>query len=82
MDNEYDRYYIKIRTLLGIDPKTIHEELATALGPNVPSYVTVTSWARRFREGREDVNDDPRSGRPVSELTSVGVKTIFQKVDS
>ncbi|CAF2752850.1 unnamed protein product [Rotaria sp. Silwood2] len=42
MDNEFDRYYIKIQTILGIDPKKIHEELATALGPNAPSYQTVT----------------------------------------
>ena len=27
MDNELNRYYIKIRTILQIDPKTIHEEL-------------------------------------------------------
>ena len=31
MDNEYNRYYIKIRTILGIIPKMIHEEFATAL---------------------------------------------------
>ena len=27
MDNEFNRYYVKIRTILEIDPKTIHEEL-------------------------------------------------------
>ena len=37
MDNEYNRYYIKIRTIMGINPKTIHEELATALGSKAPS---------------------------------------------
>ena len=31
MDNEPNRYYIKIRTILEIDPKTIHEELVTVL---------------------------------------------------
>ena len=36
---------------------TIHEQLATALGPDAPAYRTVTKWAARFREGREDVND-------------------------
>ncbi|CAF4623051.1 unnamed protein product, partial [Rotaria sp. Silwood2] len=41
---------------------TIHEELATALGSKAPSYPTVAEWAKRFREGREGVNDDPRSG--------------------
>ena len=33
MDNELNRYYIKIRTILEIDPKTIHEELVTAWDP-------------------------------------------------
>ena len=73
MDNELNRYYIKIRTILEIDPKTIHEELVTALGPGAPSYTTVTRWAKRFHEGREDVNDDPRSGHPVSELSDENI---------
>ena len=60
MDNEPNRYYIKSRTILQIDPKTIHEELVTALGHNVPSYTIVARWAKRFREGREDANDHPR----------------------
>ena len=66
MDNEYNSYYIKIRTILVINPKTIHEELATALESKSPSYPTVAEWTKRFREEREDVNDDPRSGSPVS----------------
>ena len=41
MDNEFDRYCIKIRTILEIDVKTIYEELTTALGSNAPSYCTV-----------------------------------------
>ena len=44
MANEFDRYYINIRTTLGIDAKTIREELTTALEPNAPSYGTVTRW--------------------------------------
>ena len=41
MDSEFDRYYIKIRTTLEIDAKTIHEEFATSLGPSAPSCRTV-----------------------------------------
>ena len=82
MDNEYNRYYIKIRTILGINPKTIHEELATALGPKAPSYPTVVMWARRFREGREDVNDDPRFGRPVSELTDENIELVREVINN
>ena len=50
MDNENVRFYIKIRTILGINAKTIHEEFTTALGPNAPSYRTVARWGKRFRE--------------------------------
>jgi transposase len=80
MDNEFHRSYIKIRTILEIDPKTIHEELATALGSNAPSYQTIARWTKRFREGREDVNDDPRSGRPVSELTDENIELVRQVI--
>ena len=41
MDNELNRYYIEIRIIVAIDPKTIHEELVTALGSSAPSYTTV-----------------------------------------
>ncbi|CAF1572948.1 unnamed protein product, partial [Didymodactylos carnosus] len=83
MDNEYNRYYIRIRTILGIAPKTIHEELATALGPDAPAYRTVAEWAEwGFREGREDVNDDPRSGRPVSELTDENIELVRQVISN
>ena len=40
MNNEYNRYYIRIRTILGIASITIHEKLATALGPDAPGYQT------------------------------------------
>ena len=42
MDNELNRYYIKISTILKIDPKTIHEELVTALKTSAPPCTTVT----------------------------------------
>ena len=52
--NTIDTNYIRIRTILGIAPMTIHKQLATALGPDAPAYRTVVKWAERFREGRED----------------------------
>ena len=59
MDNELNRYYIKIQTILQIDPKTIHKKLATALEPSAPTCITVTRWVKRFRERKADVSDDP-----------------------
>ena len=74
MDNEYNQYYIKIRTILGINPKTIHEELATALGSKALSYPTVAEWGEHFLEEREDVNDQPQSAGPVSKLTDENIE--------
>jgi transposase len=65
-----------------MDPKTIHEELTTALRPNAPSYSTVARWAKRFREGRENVNDESRSSRPISELTDTNIQLVRQVINN
>ena len=80
MDNEVNRSYVKIQTILQIDPKTIHEELVTALGPSAPSYATVARWAKRFHKGREDVNDHPRSASSESEFTGENIELIRQVI--
>ena len=66
---------------MGINPKTICEELTDALGSDAPSYATVKRWAKRFREGRDDVDDDPRSGRPVSMLTDENIERVRQVIE-
>ena len=66
---------------MGINPKTIFEELTEALGFDGPSYATVKRWAKRFREGREDVSDDPRSGRPISVLTDENIECVRQVIE-
>ena len=76
MDNELNRYYRKIRTILKIAPKTIHEELVKALRPNSPSFTTVTRWAKRFHQGREDVNDHPQSASPLSQFTDENIELV------
>ncbi|CAF0914309.1 unnamed protein product [Didymodactylos carnosus] len=81
MPDEFNRYYIKIRPILEIDAKTICEELTTALGSDAPAYATVAKWAKRFREGREDVNDDFRSGRPILVLTDENIEQVRKVIE-
>ena len=81
MTDEFNRYYIKIRAILGIDSKTIFDELTEALGPDASSYSMVRKWAQRFREGREDVSDDPRSGRSISVLTDENIELVRQVIE-
>ena len=36
----------------------------------------VFEWYRRFREGRENVEDDGRSGRPIKAVTEENVEKV------
>lgn len=60
------RSIIKFHVLLRKTPTEIHAIMAAALGDFCPSYETVRSWSRRISEGKVDVDDEHRSGRPVS----------------
>ena len=55
MNKEQIRAYIKLRTALSMQPKSIRDELCTALGEEAPAYSTVKKWSRWFLEGREEV---------------------------
>ena len=76
MNSELNGYYRKIRTVLEIAAKTIHEELVTALGPSALSYTTVARWEKRFREEGKDVNDYPLSATPRSEFTGENAQLV------
>lgn len=76
---DYNRYYIKIRSKLGIKPVSIHQELMLALGEEAaPHYTTVTRWVNEFAEGRDLIEDRKRNGRPVSETTMQNVDRISE----
>ncbi|XP_026829078.1 protein GVQW3-like [Ooceraea biroi] len=40
----------------------------------------VFEWYRRFRDGRENTEDDPRSGRPSTAITDKNVEKVKQIV--
>ena len=44
------------------------------------SQAPVFEWHRRYKEGREDVEDDPRSRRPSTSTTEENVEIVRQKV--
>ena len=46
------------------------------------SRCRVFEWHNGFKEGREDVEDDSRSGRPSTNKTEESVERVRQKVSS
>jgi len=47
----------------GERPAKIHKRIVAVYG-NVMNRQNVTNWCREFSEGRTDVHDEQRSGRP------------------
>ena len=82
MDDEYNRWYIKIQTILEINPKTIHEALTIALAPKALLCRTVVMWSRGCHQGRENVNDHPRSASPLSELHGENIKLVRDDINN
>jgi hypothetical protein len=56
-----------------VTPAEIHRHLQAVFGENTVNRTTVNRWAIKFREcepGRDNILDQPHSGRPVS-VTSI-----------
>jgi transposase len=49
---------------LGKTPVETYEMLQTVCGNEALSCSNVFEWFKRFKDGREDLQDDPKSGRP------------------
>jgi len=45
-------------------PSEIHHQICKVYGDNAMSDSMVGKWVRMFNEGRENVHDEVRSGRP------------------
>ena len=76
MEKENFRFYIKVRTALNIRPTIIHDELRTVFGDEAPSFRSVARWSQWFREGREEIEDETRPGRPITETTSENIEQV------
>ncbi|CAF5182217.1 unnamed protein product, partial [Rotaria sp. Silwood1] len=66
----------KVHTALNVKATIIHDELRTVFGDEAPSYRTIARWAQWFREGHEEIEDEERSGRPVTESTLENIEEI------
>jgi len=76
MSTENFRFYIKVRTALNIQARIIHDELYSVYGDQAPFLTTVKRWSKLFREGREEIEDESRPGRPITETTSENIEEI------
>lgn len=70
------RVNLKFLVKLGKGGKEALQMLREAYGPDTMGRSTFYHWFNRFKEGREDVTDNDRSGRPTTVKTEVNVATV------
>lgn len=76
MENIKHRAVIEFLTKEDQRPKDIYERMVRVYGDTAPSYATVKKWSAEFRRGRQSLEDDPRSGRPVEVTTDEMCSTV------
>ncbi|XP_055279696.1 protein GVQW3 [Moschus berezovskii] len=76
------RISIKFCVKLNKSASETHHLLKEAYGDEVMSRARVFDWHKRFKEGRENIRDDARSGRPVTHRTDENIKKVKDLVCS
>ena len=61
-------------------PSEVHHQICKGYGENAMSDGMVRKWVRMFNEGRENVHDEARSGRP-SLVNDDLVRKVNEKTD-
>jgi len=74
--NMYQRIYIKFCHKNGIKYSEVLKMLNVAFGESTVSQRRVYEWYKRFKDGREDIEDDERPGRPNTSITDSNVKKV------
>ena len=68
----------RIGVTLELEQKNIFNEIQALYGDHAISYRTVARWTKKFREGVESLEDNPRTGRKVSNTIKTAEATIHK----
>ena len=75
-ENIKQRYAIKFCVKLNKSATETFASLTEAYEDATLLRTVVFKWHKAFKEGRENVEDDPRSGRPVSSTNDQNVEVV------
>ena len=76
------RINLKILVRLRKTPTEALKLLQEVYGNHTMSRTRLFEWHKRFKEGREEVEEDHRSGRPSTSKTDENVERVRQKMRS
>ncbi|CAF3544865.1 unnamed protein product [Rotaria sp. Silwood1] len=70
------RSIIKFLVLEGQSPSNIHERMTAIYGDSAPSRTMVFEWVPRFKNGQLNIEESPRSWRPISTTDEKTIKVV------
>lgn len=80
--SRYDiRVIIKFLALSAKRPPEIHQMLQDSLGESAPSIQTVRKWVANLEGGRNELEDEQRSGRPRTSNTENNAQLVKEVVE-
>ncbi|CAF5147437.1 unnamed protein product, partial [Rotaria sp. Silwood1] len=67
------RFYVKTRTALHIDAHTIHQELCSAFGNNVPPKIIIEQWSDSYKKKDESttVSTESSTNKSVEDIKEI-----------
>jgi len=75
-ENIEQRYAIKFCVKINKSATETFASLTEAYGDATVSRTMVFKWHKAFKEGRENVEDNPHSGRPISSTNYQNVEVV------
>lgn len=72
---------MKFLTKLEWKATDIIENLVKVYGETTPMKTIIYEWIKRFKEGRESLKDDDRSGKPTTSINGENVAKVQEILD-
>lgn len=73
------RFVIHYCYLRGLSGDQTLNEMEKAYNHNVPGRATVFRWLKKFKEGKMDIDDEPRSGKPPIQENKLAILNALEK---
>ena len=74
------RIHLKFLVRHGKTPTEAPKLLQDVHGDDTMSRTQLIEWRRRYKKGGQDVEDDPKKGRPSTSRTDENVERVTKKV--
>ena len=69
-------FSILYKNWIQVRNKTDRDLQKAVYNDQAPSYSTVARWVAVFKDGKESIKDDPRSGRPITGITQDNIEAV------